>query len=159
MARITIAALQAQIAELEAAQRGLVETIDDLRQQVAERDARILCGHDLVRSMKTEVTALREQLAAKPKAVFIKPRTEPKPVVTRFYRGGQLWEKTRVGNVATERLVSAPRTEFHIVAGKYDGDEENCKFADCRDTREAAEALLATVQDYPWSRIEERAAA
>lgn len=107
MARITIAALQAQIDELEAAQRGLVETIDDLRQQMAERDARILRGHDLVRSMKAEITALREQLAAKPKAVFIKPRTEPKPVVTRFYRGGQLWEKTRVGNVATERLVES----------------------------------------------------
>ena len=155
MARITIAALQAQIAELEAAQRGLVEIIDDLRQQVAERDARILRGHDVVRSMKTEVAALREQLAVKPKAVFIKPRTEPKPVVTRFYRGGQLWEKTRVGNVATERLVE-PRTEFHVIAGKYDGDEENCKFADVRETREDAEALLATVQDYPWSRIEER---
>ena len=158
MARITIAALQAQIAELEAAQRGLVETIDDLRQQLAERDARILRGHDVVRSMKAEVAALREQLAVKPKAVFIKPRTEPKPVVTRFYRGGQLWEKTRVGNVATERLVE-PRTEFHVIAGKYDGDEENCKFADVRETREDAEALLASVADYPWSRIEERAAA
>ena len=159
MAHITIAVLQAQIAELEAAQRGLVETIDDLRQQMAERDTRILRGHDVVRSMKVEIVALREQLAVKPKAIFIKPRTEPKPVVTRFYRGGQLWEKTRVGNVATERLVSAPRTEFHVVAGKYDGDEENCKFADVRATRAAAEALLATVSDYPWSRIEERAAA
>lgn len=107
MARITTAALQAQIAELEAAQQGLVETIDDLRQQVIERDARILHGHSLVRSMKTEIAALREQLGAKPKAVFIKPCTEPKPVVTRFYRGGQLWEKTRVGNVATERLVES----------------------------------------------------
>lgn len=107
MARITIAALQAQIAELEAAQRGLVETIDDLRQVVAERDARILRGHDVVRAMKTEIVALREQLAVKPKAIFVKPRTEPKPAVTRFYRGGQLWEKTRVGNVATERLVEA----------------------------------------------------
>ena len=106
MARITIAALQAQIAELEAAQRGLVETIDDLRQQVIERDARILRGHDLARAMKTEVAALREQLAVKPKAVFIRPRTEPKPVVTRFYRGGQLWEKTQLGNTATERLVA-----------------------------------------------------
>ena len=30
---------------------------------------------------------------------------EAAPVVTRFYRGGKLWEKTRVDNVATERLV------------------------------------------------------
>ena len=74
---------------------------------VKQRDARILRGHDVVRSMKAEVAALREQLATKPRAVFIKPRTEPKPVVTRFYRGGQLWEKTRVGNTATERLVES----------------------------------------------------
>ena len=74
---------------------------------MAERDARILRGHDVVRAMKTEVAELREQLAVKPKAVFIKPRTEPKPVVIRFYRGGQLIEKTRVGNVTTERLIEA----------------------------------------------------
>ena len=91
--------------------------------------------------------------------MFVKPQRKVEPVVTRFYRNGQLWEKTRVANVATERLVSEPRTEFHVVAGKYDGDEENCKFADVRETREAAEALLATVSDYPWSRIEERAVA
>lgn len=107
MARITIAALQAQIAELNETIVGLSGTIDDLRQQLAERDARILRGHDVVRAMKTEIAALREQLAAKPRAVFIKQRTEPQPVVTRFYRGGQLWEKTRVGNTATERLVEA----------------------------------------------------
>lgn len=52
MARTTIAALQAQIAELEAAQRGLVETIDDLRQQVAERDARILHGRCAARAAR-----------------------------------------------------------------------------------------------------------
>ena len=30
---------------------------------------------------------------------------------------------------------------------------------DAQQAREAAEALLATVSDYPWSRIEERAVA
>ena len=47
-----------------------------------------------------------------------------------------------------------PAQVFHVVAGKYDGDEENCKFADTRDTLEEAEALLLTVSGYPWSRIE-----
>ena len=92
--------------------------------------------------------------------MFVKPQRKIEPVVTRFYRGGKLWEKTRVGNTATERLVEeTSSTEYHVVAGKYDGDEENCKFADVRETRGDAEALLATVSDYPWSRIEERRAA
>ena len=109
------------------------------------------------KTARGEIARLNEIIAGR-RVVFVKPQRKVEPVVTRFYRNGQLWEKTRVGNVATERLVE-PRTEFHVVAGKYDGDEENCKFADVRETREDAEALLATVSDYPWSRIEERAAA
>ena len=132
----------------------------ELAATAAERDtlrARIDTGIAAYKTARAEIARLTEVVANK-RVVFVKPRTEPKPVVTRFYRGGKLWEKTRVGNVATERLVE-PRTEFHVIAGKYDGDEENCKFADVRETREDAEALLATVSDYPWSRIEERAAA
>lgn len=129
-----------------------------LAEVTRERDvlrSRLDTGHAAFRAAKAEIDRLRAELAAKPRAVFIKPRTEPKPVVTRFYRGGVLWEKTRIGNKATERPVEA-RREFHVVAGKYDGGEENCKFADVRATRADAEALLATVSDYPWSRIEER---
>ena len=132
----------------------------ELAATAAERDtlrARIDTGIAAYKTARAEIARLTEVVANK-RVVFVKPRTEPKPVVTRFYRGGKLWEKTRVGNVATERLVE-PRTEFHVIAGKYDGDEENCKFADVRETREDAEALLASVADYPWSRIEERAAA
>jgi len=45
--------------------------------------------------------------------------------------------------------------KFRVVAGKYDGDEENCKFvSDTFDTYDEAVAELATVLDYPWSRIE-----
>ena len=132
----------------------------ELAATAAERDtlrARIDTGIAAYKTARAEIARLTEVVANK-RVVFVKPRTEPKPVVARFYRGGKLWEKTRVGNVATERLVE-PRTEFHVIAGKYDGDEENCKFADVRETREDAEALLASVADYPWSRIEERAAA
>lgn len=138
--------------------------VEELKTQLAatagERDtlrARLDTGLAAYKTLRGQYEEVREQLKAR-RVVFVKPRTEPQPVVTRFYRGGRLWEKTRVGNRATERLVE-PRTEFHVVAGKYDGDEENCKFADVRATREAAEALLASVSDYPWARIEEHAAA
>ena len=146
----TKAQLELLIEELKAALAGAAAENEVLR-------ARLNTGIAAFKTARGEIARLNEIIAGR-RVVFVKPRTGPKPVVTRFYRNGQLWEKTRVGNVATERLVE-PRTEFHVVAGKYDGDEENCKFADVRETREDAEALLATVSDYPWSRIEERAAA
>ncbi len=146
----TKAQLELLIEELKAALAGAAAENEVLR-------ARLNTGIAAFKTARGEIARLNEIIAGR-RVVFVKPRTEPKPVVTRFYRGGVLWEKTRVGDVATERLVK-PRTEFHVVAGKYDGDEENCKFADVRETREDAEALLASVADYPWSRIEERAAA
>lgn len=146
----TKAQLELLIEELKAALAGAAAENEVLR-------ARLNTGIAAFKTARGEIARLNEIIAGR-RVVFVKPRTEPKPVVTRFYRGGQLWEKTRVGDVATERLVE-PRTEFHVIAGKYDGDEENCKFADVRETREDAEALLASVADYPWSRIEERAAA
>ena len=147
----TKAQLELLIEELKAALAGAAAENEVLR-------ARLNTGIAAFKTARGEIARLNEIIAGR-RVVFVKPRTEPKPTVTRFYRNGQLWEKTRLGNTATERLVSEPRTEFHVVAGKYDGDEENCKFADVRETREDAEALLATVSDYPWSRIEERAAA
>ena len=146
----TKAQLELLIEELKTALAGAAAENEVLR-------ARLNTGIAAFKTARGEIARLNEIIAGR-RVVFVKPRTESKPVVTRFYRGGQLWEKTRVGDVATERLVE-PRTEFHVIAGKYDGDEENCKFADVRETREDAEALLASVADYPWSRIEERAAA
>lgn len=146
----TKAQLELLIEELKAALAGAAAENEVLR-------ARLNTGIAAFKTARGEIARLNEIIAGR-RVVFVKPQRKVEPVVTRFYRNGQLWEKTRVGNVATERLVE-PRTEFHVVAGKYDGDEENCKFADVRETREDAEALLATVSDYPWSRIEERAAA
>ena len=186
MARVTKAQIEEQLVALQAAHRALEQKYreldiaydhlqeehdevraqndelrtqnDALRSEVAQANTRIETGHQLLRQLKAEHAAVVAQYEAKPRVVVRKQPTEPRPVVTRFYRGGQLWEKTRVGNTATERLVE-PRTEFCVLAGKYDGYEENCKFADTRATRAEAEALLATVADYPWSRIEERVVA
>lgn len=151
--------LQAEHDEVRAQNDELRAQNDALRGEVAQANTRIEAGHQLLRQLKAEHAQVVAQYEAKPKVVVVRKQPAgPRPVVTRFYRGGQLWEKTRVGNQATERLVE-PRTEFVVLAGKYDGDEENCKFCDTRRTRADAEALLATVADYPWSRIEERAVA
>ena len=95
----TKAQLELLIEELKAALAGAAAENEVLR-------ARLNTGIAAFKTARGEIARLNEIIAAR-QVVFIKPRTEPKPVVTRFYRGGQLWEKTRVGNVATERLVES----------------------------------------------------
>ena len=85
----------------------LEEARTQLEETACERDtlqARVDAGIAAYKTLRGECERLREQLVAK-HVVIVKPRREPVAVTTRFYRGGQLWEKTRVGNVATERLV------------------------------------------------------
>lgn len=135
MARVTkaqleeqLAAMQARLGELEQKHRELdiaydylheehKEVVaqndelhrqnDVLRSEVATANRRIEASHQMLRSLKAEHEVVVAQLEAKPKVVLVrKQAAQPKPIVTRFCRGGQLWEKTRVGNVATERVIN-----------------------------------------------------
>lgn len=109
-------------------------------------DENIALRHNLS-LLEQQVAALRAERSAEPR----RPAFEECVVSTYTKRDGTVWNKVRTGwNTYTHR----PARAFHVVAGKYDGDEENCKFADVRYTLEEAEALLLTVRDYPWSRIE-----
>lgn len=73
-----------------------------------ERDealARIEVAKTEYKKLRAQFEEMREIVASK-QTVFVRPQPRPQePKVTRFYRGGQLWEKVRVGNQATERLV------------------------------------------------------
>lgn len=42
---------------------------------------------------------------------------------------------------------------FAVDAGKYDGDEENCKYSECFATYDEALVAFNKVGDYPWRRI------
>lgn len=44
--------------------------------------------------------------------------------------------------------------QFDVVAGKYDGSEENCKYSDRFATYDEALIAFDKVGDYPWRRIE-----
>ena len=116
-------------------------------------DENIALRHNLS-LLEAKVADLANQLVAAKGAANIKPQPQSGDemvVATYTKRDGSVWNKVRTGwNQFTHR----PAQIFHVVAGKYDGDEENCKFADVRYTLEEAEALLLTVRDYPWSRIE-----
>ena len=87
--------------------------VEELKAQLAatagERDtlrARLDTGLAAYKVLRGQYEEVREQLKAR-RVVFVKPQRKVEPVVTRFYRNGQLWEKTRVGNAATERLVES----------------------------------------------------
>ena len=105
-------------------------------------------------ALRHSLNLLEQQLAslrAAPQPQVQRTANEEQIVSTYTKRDGSRWNKVRIGY---NTFAHRPARVFHVVAGKYDGDEENCKFSDTRDTLEEAEALLLTVNDYPWSRIE-----
>ena len=124
-------------------------------------DENIRLRHN-INLLEQQVADLANQLVAAKGATntkvgdLIKRKPQPRPgdevvVATYTKRDGSVWDKVKTG---WNTFVHRPARVFHVVAGKYDGDEENCKFADVRYTLEEAEALLLTVRGYPWSRIE-----
>lgn len=57
------------------------------------------------------------------------------------------------GNILTNAHVDN-EPKFYVVAGKYDGNEENCKYASCFSSFVIAMMQWQNVSDYPWARIE-----
>ena len=107
-------------------------------------------------ALRHNIDLLEQQLAslrAAPQPQVQRPAQQGDEDVVATYtkRDGTVWNKVKI---SWNAYVHRPARVFHVVAGKYDGDEENCKFSDTRYTLEEAEALLLTVNDYPWSRIE-----
>ena len=104
---LLITRLQAELAEVKA--------------QRDEALARLEKAKGCFRVQREEIAALKEQAAglqqqAAEAAAFSGARARSagraaaanagQPVITRFFRGGQLWVKTRIGNKATERLAT-----------------------------------------------------
>ena len=109
---LLVAQLQAELAEVKA--------------QRDEALARLEKAKGFFRAQREEIVALKEQAAglqqqAAEAAAFsgVRDRSAGRaaaanagqPVITRFFRGGQLWVKTRAGNKATERLATPEELE------------------------------------------------
>ena len=109
---LLVAQLQAELAEVKA--------------QRDEALARLEKAKDYFRAQREEIVALKEQAAglllqADEAAAFsgawarsagrAAAANADQPVITRFFRGGQLWVKTRAGNKATERLATPEELE------------------------------------------------
>ena len=100
--------------------------IDRLQAELAEvkaqRDealSRLEKAKGFFRAQRDEIAALKEQAAEAAafnggrarSAVRAAAANAGRPVITRFFRGGQLWVKTRAGNKATERLATPEELE------------------------------------------------
>ena len=101
----------------------------ELTEVKAQRDealARLEKAKGFFRAQRDEIAVLKEQAAglqqqAAEAAAFSGVRARSagwaaaanagQPVITRFFRGGQLWVKTRAGNKATERLATPEELE------------------------------------------------
>ena len=101
----------------------------ELTEVKAQRDealARLEKAKGFFRAQRDEIAVLKEQAAglqqqAAEAAAFSGARVRSagwaaaanagQPVITRFFRGGQLWVKTRAGNKATERLATPDELE------------------------------------------------
>lgn len=110
---LLVAQLQAELAEVKT--------------QRDEALARLEKAKGYFRAQRDEIAALKEQAAglqqqAAEAAAFSGARTRSagraaaaanagQPVITRFFRGGQLWVKTRIDNKATERLATPEELE------------------------------------------------
>ena len=109
---LLVAQLQAELAEVKA--------------QRDEALARLEKAKDYFRAQREEIVALKEQAAglqqqAAEAAAFNGARARSagraaaanagQPVISRFFRGGQLWVKTRIGSKATERLATPEELE------------------------------------------------
>ena len=109
---LLVAQLQAELAEVKA--------------QRDEALARLEKAKGYFRAQRDEIAALKEQASglqqqAAEAAAFSGARARSagraaaanagQPVITRFFRGGQLWVKTRTGNKATERLATPEELE------------------------------------------------
>ena len=97
---LLVAQLQAELAEVKA--------------QRDEALARLEKAKDYFRAQRDEIAALKTRADEAAAFSGVRARSAGRaaaanagqPVISRFFRGGQLWVKTRAGNKATERLAT-----------------------------------------------------
>ena len=97
---LLVAQLQAELAEVKA--------------QRDEALARLEKAKDYFRAQREEIVALKARADEAAAFSGVRARSAGRaaaanagqPVISRFFRGGQLWVKTRAGNKATERLAT-----------------------------------------------------
>ena len=78
--------------------------------QIAALEARLAIGHSVCRAQRTRIAELEARIATpgvkSAPAPLARAVTDAHPVTTMYYdRAGNLWQKTRLGNKATSRIL------------------------------------------------------
>lgn len=141
----------------------------ELESKVAALEARIVVATEVYRNQRARIEQLEAQLNARGAAKTIPVTIKAQPVVTRWTRAdGAVMEKTRVGNMATSRVVrDAPDTDRDLAHESdmaelrreqlaadfdevYDRDEDGFDFTDdefdeirAQDARDPRNAKVA----------------
>lgn len=100
--------------DLEALVAQLQAELAEVKAQRDEALARLEKAKDYFRAQREEIVALKARADEAAAFSGVRARSAGRaaaanagqPVISRFFRGGQLWVKTRAGNKATERLAT-----------------------------------------------------
>ena len=100
--------------DLEALVAQLQAELAEVKAQRDEALARLEKAKDYFRAQRDEIVALKARADEAAAFSGVRARSAGRaaaanagqPVISRFFRGGQLWVKTRAGNKATERLAT-----------------------------------------------------
>ena len=125
--RTTKAQLAAQIAEMAL--------------KVAALEARLTVATEVYRNQRTRIAELEARVATPGVKASPAPQATPvtvaQPVTTTYYdRAGNLWEKTRLGNKASSRIVAPAERDLAHEADLRDEYHAQLR-ADCYDEIEA----------------------
>ena len=109
---LLVAQLQAELAEVKA-QR------DEALARLEKAKGFFRAQRDGIAALKEQAAGLQQQAAEAAAFSGVRARSAGRaaaanagqPVITRFFRGGQLWVKTHTGNKATERLATPEELE------------------------------------------------
>lgn len=101
-------AAEQRITELEAHNAEAEQHIVDLMGRIAALEARVTVAKGVYLNQKAHIAELEAALNTRGvKAAPAAPSAKPAPVISHYTdRHGQVWEKIRVGNRATSRLVA-----------------------------------------------------
>ncbi len=116
---LLVAQLQAELVEVKAQRDEALARLEKAKGFFRAQRDEIVALKEQAAGLQQQAAGLQQQAAEAAAFSGVRARSAGRaaaanagqPVITRFFRGGQLWVKTRAGNKATERLATPEELE------------------------------------------------